>query len=76
MTYNPPTQQMPRDPWLVAALLASLLTAPLCAASAQTSNGVLMGSVKDEQGAVLPGVTIRISSAALLGGFGRISKRI
>ena len=36
--------------------------------SAQSLTGALIGSVKDAQGAVLPGATVRITSPALIGG--------
>lgn len=54
---------------MVRSLLASLvvglvLTATL--ASAQTGDGSLRGYVKDEQGAILPGVTVTATSPALL----------
>src|SRR5262245_49434231 len=37
-------------------------------ASAQALTGALMGTVKDEQGAVLPGASVRVSSPSLIGG--------
>jgi len=50
---------------LLATLLAtSLLTAIPC--SAQTGDGSLRGYVKDEQGGVLPGVSVTATSAALI----------
>lgn len=51
--------------FLVASLLA---LSPLAAhpASAQTGDGSLRGYVKDEQGGVLPGVTVTATSPALL----------
>ena len=49
------------------------LTAGVCLAvprihAAQALNGTLIGSVKDEQGAVLTGVDVRLESASLIGG--------
>jgi hypothetical protein len=37
-------------------------------AAAQALTGVLVGTVKDEQGAVLPGALVRLTSPALIGG--------
>jgi hypothetical protein len=45
--------------------------AVLCASasvSAQTETGVITGTVTDQSGAVLPGVTVTLSSTALIGG--------
>jgi hypothetical protein len=50
-------------PWIVGA--AFLMPA---AASSQTLTGTLVGIVKDEQGGLLPGAVVRISSPALMGG--------
>jgi hypothetical protein len=36
--------------------------------AAQVLTGALVGTVKDEQGAALPGASVRVSSAALIGG--------
>src|SRR5262249_45141037 len=46
-----------RGPWIVLALLAAL-AAP---AVAQVSTGNIYGTVTDESGAVLPGVTVTLS---------------
>ena len=46
-------------------VLGSLLVSQL--ASAQALTGALIGTVRDEQGAVLPGATVRISSPSLIG---------
>ncbi len=46
-----------RGPWLILALLA-VLTAPV---QAQVSTGNVYGTVTDESGAVLPGVTVTLS---------------
>src|SRR5688572_1761690 len=48
------------------ACMALLLGAPL--AHAQTTTGSITGSVTDASGAVLPGVTITLSSDRLIGG--------
>src|SRR5258705_2715672 len=37
-------------------------------AAAQALTGALVGTVKDEQGAVLPGALVRVTSPALIGG--------
>ena len=37
-------------------------------ASAQALTGALVGTVKDEQGGVLAGALVRVSSASLIGG--------
>ena len=38
------------------------------AISAQVLMGALIGTVKDDQGGVLPGASVRVSSPALIGG--------
>jgi hypothetical protein len=48
----------------VLVLLLAVLAPP--DAQAQTGNGTLRGSIKDEQGATLPGVTVTATSPALL----------
>jgi hypothetical protein len=50
--------------FMIAAVLA------LCAgmASAQEVTGTLIGTVRDDQGGVLRGATVRVSSTALIGG--------
>ncbi len=53
--------------WLIAALLLSA-----SAASAQTT-GRIIGTVKDAQGAVLPGATVTVSSSALQGSQSQVS---
>ena len=50
---------------LLVSLAATLLLG-VADLSAQTGDGSLRGSVKDEQGALLPGVTVTASSPALL----------
>jgi hypothetical protein len=54
----------PCFPALLAAacVLASLPT------DAQVLTGALVGTVKDEHGAVLPGALVRVTSPALIGG--------
>src|SRR5881397_3817976 len=49
----------------LAALVAAVLL-PATLAHAQTGDGSLRGYVRDEQGAVLPGVTVTAMSPALL----------
>src|SRR5881296_2670641 len=53
-------------PRLVVAFLFALLLAAHSSAFAQTGDGSLRGYIKDEQGGVLPGVTVTATSAALL----------
>src|SRR5512138_775286 len=48
-------------------LLATLLVT-VTMASAQGLSGALVGTVKDEQGGVLPGAVVHVSSPALIGG--------
>ncbi len=50
----------------VFASLAVALFVVVASAHAQTGDGSLRGYAKDEQGAVLPGVTMTATSAALL----------
>src|SRR5688500_6913435 len=50
---------------ILVLVVVSSLSATLDAA-AQGGNGSLRGSVKDEQGAALPGVTVTATSPALL----------
>src|SRR4249919_3574438 len=55
------------DRWLVGSSLALALTLlPTIPVSAQTGDGSVRGFVKDAQGAVLPGVSVTATSAALL----------
>jgi len=49
-------------------LLAALLLAVAGSVLAQTQTGTITGVVTDEQGAVMPGVTVSIQSPALIGG--------
>ena len=50
----------------VLAVLAAVL--PASAASAQGLTGALIGTVQDEQGAVISGAVVRLTSPALIGG--------
>ena len=52
--------------WAWVLLAGCLLLAR--AAAAQDLTGSLVGTVKDEQGAVLPGALVRVTSPALIGG--------
>ena len=52
--------------WAWVLLAGCLLLAR--AAAAQDLTGALVGTVKDEQGAVLPGALVRLTSPALIGG--------
>src|SRR4029453_10780622 len=52
---------------LSLTFLASLLIVP-ATGSAQGLPGAIVGTVKDPDGAVVPGATVRLSSPALLGG--------
>jgi hypothetical protein len=53
--------------WLsMVVVLGSLLLPRL--ASAQALTGALVGTVRDDQGAVLPGATVRVSSPSMIGG--------
>jgi hypothetical protein len=55
----------PRSAWLfVLALVTTLCAAP---ALAQITQGRLTGTASDAQGAVLPGVTVTVTSPALIG---------
>ena len=42
-------------------------------AVAQGLTGALIGTVKDDQGGVLPGATVRVSSPALIGGVAQLT---
>jgi Carboxypeptidase regulatory-like domain/TonB-dependent Receptor Plug Domain len=53
---------------LKTLLPAALLLFATLPAVAQTTTGRILGTVTDEQGAPLPGVTVTVSSDALLGG--------
>lgn len=49
-------------------LLAACLLAAASLVTAQTQTGTITGVASDEQGAVMPGVTVSIASPALIGG--------
>jgi hypothetical protein len=51
---------------LKACLVAAVVLLPALSAEAQTGDGSLRGYVRDEQGGVLPGVTVTAHSTALL----------
>jgi outer membrane receptor protein involved in Fe transport len=51
--------------WAITGVLLVLLSRP---SPAQTLTGSITGTVKDDSGAVLPGVTVEATSPALLGG--------
>ena len=53
-------------PRLLQATLAALLALSAFPASAQTGDGSLRGYVRDQQGGVLPGVTVTVKSPDLL----------
>src|SRR3984893_6328148 len=55
-----------REYILLVVLAGSLLLPRLAAAQGLT--GALIGTVKDDQGGVLPGAIVRVSSPALIGG--------
>src|SRR5581483_9240687 len=55
-----------RAPWIVVLALAAAVLAA-APATAQITQGRLMGLVTDAQGAVLPGVTVTTTSPALIG---------
>jgi outer membrane receptor protein involved in Fe transport len=53
--------------WLSALLAVGAMLLPRTA-DAQGLTGALVGTVKDEQGAVLPGALVRVTSSSLIGG--------
>ena len=62
--WTPPRPRM--EPFLVLFAAACILLPRMAAAQGLT--GALVGTVKDEQGAVLPGALVRLTSPALIGG--------
>ena len=54
-----------RRNWLL--LLATIVLVPVTTASAQGLSGALIGTVKDEQGGMLPGALAHVSSPAIDG---------
>ena len=57
-----------RRPFLTIAVLALLLLLPAGLRAQTTNRSGIEGKVTDDSGAVLPGVTVQITSVALLGG--------
>src|SRR5262245_46722913 len=53
--------------WFIVLLVAASVLLPSIVA-AQSLTGALIGTVKDEQGAVIPGAQVRATSPALIGG--------
>src|SRR6266568_2135705 len=49
-------------------LVVALLLCTSIAAIAQQANGTISGTVQDVSGAVIPGVTVTLSSVGLIGG--------
>src|SRR5262245_62193688 len=56
-----------RYAWFIVILSAASVFLSQVAA-AQTLTGTLIGTARDEQGAVIPGGQVRITSSALIGG--------
>src|ERR1700682_1526304 len=56
-----------RQRYLTLFMVAACIAPPRTAA-AQGLRGTLIGTVKDDQGGVLPGAVVRVSSPALIGG--------
>jgi Carboxypeptidase regulatory-like domain len=54
-------------PWVMMLLTVASVLLP-CVVAAQSLTGALIGTVKDEQGAVIPGALVRAMSTALIGG--------
>jgi hypothetical protein len=54
--------------WIFAAALCAADTTFVSIATAQTLAATLIGTVQDSQGGVLPGVVVRVTSPALIGG--------
>jgi hypothetical protein len=57
---------------LATILLGAACVLPVHVSVAQGVTGALIGTVKDAQGAVLPGAAVRVSSPALMGGTERL----
>src|SRR5215475_15260986 len=53
--------------WFIVLLAVASVLLPSIVA-AQSLTGALIGTVKDEQGAVIPGALVRATSPALIGG--------
>src|SRR5215470_4111809 len=56
-----------RYEWFIVILVAACVLLSQ-AAAAQTLTGTLIGTVRDEQGAAIPGGQVRVTSLALIGG--------
>ena len=56
-----------RSARLLLVLIVAASVSP-CLAAAQSLTGALLGTVTDEQGGVLPGASVRVTSPALIGG--------
>jgi TonB dependent receptor-like, beta-barrel/Carboxypeptidase regulatory-like domain/TonB-dependent Receptor Plug Domain len=58
--------------WVMVFLTVASVLLPYIVA-AQSLTGALIGTVKDEQGAVIPGAVVRVTSPALIGGSATMS---
>ena len=63
-----------RERRLGRLLLAAACVLASLPADAQVLTGALVGTVKDEHGAVLPAALVRVTSPALIGGRGHHSQ--
>ena len=54
--------------YLMKFMIAAALALYAGRSSAQEITGTLIGTVRDDQGGVLRGATVRVSSTALIGG--------
>src|SRR5213594_1700170 len=54
-------------PWFMVILTTACVMLP-CVVAAQSLTGALIGTVKDEQGASIPGALVRATSPTLIGG--------
>src|SRR5678816_540233 len=68
MRRNPPASEGTCHMRRIAMLLLAAFPLIVPMASAQGLSGALVGTVKDDQGGVLPGAVVRVSSPALIGG--------
>src|SRR5262245_45788854 len=60
-----PSHRLPT--WAFALLIGVAIVSPRMA-DAQSLTGALVGTIRDEQGGVLPGAVVRVTSPALIGG--------
>src|SRR5262245_38461821 len=67
------TPSTPRIQQWFIVLFAAACVLLLRVADAQGLTGAFIGTVKDEQGAVIPGAVVRVASPALIGGSATIS---